>query len=111
MNIDTYIKLINEAVDDCKNGKFDDFNSLTEKQERNLYLIRMIFESFPNFEILYEKPIQHAIQIKVHHTELKSKGNINIYNTGSLLPQVEGNATNLKFLLTLVSEAVKLADF
>lgn len=110
MNIDLYRKLIFQALNDCQAGKFDDFNSLTEKAKKLKYVVEMILESFPGLEILYEKPIQHAVQIKVHYPELKQKGNINIYNTGSLLSQVEGNAPYLKILLSLVSESVKKSN-
>ena len=73
-------------------------------------VIKLLIINNKELVLLWEKPIQHAIQIKVKHINSEELGNINMINTGTKIVQVEGKNWGKGFIIEQILQKIVL-DF
>jgi|688.fasta_scaffold1073186_2 hypothetical protein len=73
-------------------------------------VIKLLIINNKELVLLWEKPIQHAIQIKVKHINSEELGNINMFNTGTKIVQVEGKNWGKGFIIEQILQKIVL-DF
>jgi polyribonucleotide nucleotidyltransferase len=73
-------------------------------------IIKLLIINNKELVLLWEKPIQHATQVKVKHINSEELGNINIFHSGTKTVQVEGKNWNKGFIIEKILQKIVL-DF
>jgi hypothetical protein len=80
------------------------------KNMNEIEVIKLLIINNKKLVLLWEKPIQHATQVKVKHINSEELGNINIFNSGTKTVQVEGKNWNKGFIIEKILQKIVL-DF